>query len=133
MFEGVLEQNEPHQAMVRAPELAAPVYLDHGVAAQKGATVWAALRPEKIEMHKRGAALPAPVLGDAPAGANFVAGVIRDVVYLGSETNYEVEIESGRRIKTFRSNLTRHDQEDFSWDEPVWLAWRACAPAVLLS
>jgi spermidine/putrescine transport system ATP-binding protein len=133
MFEGVLEQNEPHQAIVRAPELGAQVYLDHGVEAAKGATVWAALRPEKIEMHKRAAALTPPVLGDAPAGANFVVGVIRDVVYLGSETNYEVEIEGGRRIKTCRSNLTRRDQEDFAWDEPVWLTWRASAPAVLLS
>jgi spermidine/putrescine transport system ATP-binding protein len=54
-------------------------------------------------------------------------------VYLGSETNYEVELEGGRRVKTFRSNLTRYDQEDFTHDEPVWLAWHACSPAVLLS
>jgi ABC-type Fe3+/spermidine/putrescine transport system ATPase subunit len=70
---------------------------------------------------------------DAPQGMNVVPGVIRDIVYLGSETNYEVELESGRRVKTFRSNFTRYDQEDFTWDEPVWLAWHACSPAVLLS
>ncbi|MEP6967725.1 MAG: hypothetical protein ABI906_06570, partial [Pseudomonadota bacterium] len=28
---------------------------------------------------------------------------------------------------------TRRDQEDFTWDEPVWLAWHACSPAILLS
>ena len=133
MFEGVLEKDEPNSAQVRCPELAAPVFLDHGVTGARGATVWVALRPEKIEMHKRAEGSAAVKMEDAPEGANVVPGVIRDIVYLGSETNYEVELEGGRRVKTFRSNLTRYDQEDFTWDEPVWLAWHACSPAVLLS
>jgi spermidine/putrescine transport system ATP-binding protein len=133
MFEGVLEKDEPDHAIVRAPELQASVYLDHGVSGAKGTTVWVALRPEKIEMHKRAEGAAAMKMEDAPEGANVVPGVIRDIVYLGSETTYEVEIAGGRRVKTFRSNLTRYDQEDFTWDEPVWLAWHACSPAVLLS
>jgi len=128
LFEGILEKGETSEAQVRCPELSAPVYFDHGVTGVKGSTVWVALRPEKIEMHKT-----APKMEDAPAGANVVPGIVRDIVYLGSETNYEVELEGGRRVKTFRSNLTRYDQEDFTWDEPVWLAWHACSPAVLLS
>lgn len=133
MFEGVLERDEQNEAQVRCTELSAPVYLDHGVTGARGSTVWVALRPEKIEMHKRTEGSTAMKMEDAPAGTNVVPGIIRDIVYLGSETNYEVELESGRRVKTFRSNLTRYDQEDFTWDEPVWLAWHACSPAVLLS
>ncbi len=133
MFEGVLEKDEQNEALVRCEELSAPVYLDHGVTGARGSTVWVALRPEKIEMHKRAEGSTPMKMEDAPAGANVVPGVIRDIVYLGSETNYEIELEGGRRIKTFRSNLTRYDQEDFTWDESVWLAWHACSPAVLLS
>jgi spermidine/putrescine transport system ATP-binding protein len=133
MFEGVLEKDEPNEAQVRCPDLAAPVYLDHGVTGAHGATVWVALRPEKIEMHKRANGQPPFKMEDAPEGTNVVPGIIRDIVYLGSETNFDVELEGGRRVKTFRSNLTRYDQEDFTWDEPVWLAWHACSPAVLLS
>jgi spermidine/putrescine ABC transporter ATP-binding subunit len=133
MFEGVLDKDEQDHAIVRAPELAAPVYLDHGVTGAKGSTVWVALRPEKIEMHKRAEGSSAMKMEDAPAGTNVVAGAIKDIVYLGSETIFEIELESGRRVKTFRSNLTRYDQEDFTWDENVWLAWHACSPAVLLS
>ena len=67
-------------------------------------------------------------------GIWFVAaGVIRQISYLGSESVYEVELEGGRRVRVLRSNLTRRDQEDFTWDEPVWLAWHACSPAILLS
>jgi spermidine/putrescine transport system ATP-binding protein len=133
LFEGVLEQVGADHARVRCGELPAPVYVDRNVAAARGAVVWLALRPEKIEMHKSGEGRAPVKLDDAPEGANVVPGVIRDIVYLGSETNYEVEIEGGRRVKTFRSNLTRHDQEDFTRGEAVWLAWRACSPAVLLS
>lgn len=133
MFEGTLERDEPDHAIVRVPGLVSPVFLDHGVSGAKGAVVWVALRPEKIEMHKRAEGAAPMKMEDAPEGANVIPGVIRDIVYLGSETNYDVEIEGGRRIKTFRSNLTRYDQEDFTWDEPVWLAWHACSPAVLLS
>jgi spermidine/putrescine transport system ATP-binding protein len=61
------------------------------------------------------------------------AGVVRQISYLGSESVYEVELETGRRVRALRSNLTRRDQVDFSGNEPVWLAWHACSPAVLLS
>jgi len=95
--------------------------------------VWVALRPEKIELHKRGEGRAAPLLEDTPEGHNLVAGVIRRIAYLGSESVYEVAVEGGSSVKVSRSNLTRRDQEDFAAEEPVWLAWHACSPAVLLS
>jgi ABC-type Fe3+/spermidine/putrescine transport system ATPase subunit len=118
---------------VESPELSRPVYLDHGVTGASGAVVWVALRPEKIELHKRADGRAPPVMEDAPEGCNVAPGVIRHVSYLGSESVYEVELYTGRRVKTLRSNLTRWDQEDFDWDEPVWLAWNACSAVVLLS
>jgi spermidine/putrescine transport system ATP-binding protein len=133
MFEGALVVDEADHAVVRSPELGADIFLDHGVTGASGAVVWAALRPEKIELHKRGDGVASPNIGDAPPGYNLVPGVIRHEVYLGSESIYEVAIEGGRRIKVVRSNLTRWDQEDFALGEAVWLAWHACSPAVLLS
>jgi spermidine/putrescine transport system ATP-binding protein len=133
MFEGKLQVDEADHAVIATPELSLPIYLDHGVTGAHGADLWVALRPEKIELHKRSEGQQAPVLEDTPAGHNAAAGVIRHIAYLGSESVYEVELENGRKLKALRSNLTRRDQEDFTWDEPVWLAWHACSPAVLLS
>jgi spermidine/putrescine ABC transporter ATP-binding subunit len=133
LFEGRLVVDEPDHAVVETPELACRVFLDHGVTGAHETTVWVALRPEKIELHKRGEGRDAPVLEDAPAGHNRVAGTIRQISYLGSESVYEVELEGGRRVRVLRSNLARRDQEDFTWDEAVWLAWHACSPAILLS
>ena len=133
LFEGRLAVDEADHAVVVAPDLPTPIFLDHGVTGATDSTVWVALRPEKIELHKRGEGRAAPLLDDTPAGHNLVPGVIRRIAYLGSESVYEVAVEEGSTVKVLRSNLTRRDQEDFTWDEPVWLAWHACSPAVLLS
>ncbi len=133
LFEGVLAVDEPDHATIKSPELPCDLYLDHGVTGAQGGTLWAAIRPEKIELKKRPEGSAPPKLDDAPAGTNAVAGVIRHEAYLGGESLYEVEIAGGRRIKVKRSNLTRWDQEDFALGEAVWLTWHACSPAVLLS
>jgi len=136
LFEGVLAVDEPSHAVIRSPDLPVDVFLDHGVTGPRGGTVWAAIRPEKIELHKKEGE-EAPNLGDCPRGTNAVQGVIRHEAYLGGQSTYEVEILApsggGRRIKVQRSNLTRWDQEDFKLGETVWLCWHACSPAVLLS
>jgi spermidine/putrescine transport system ATP-binding protein len=133
LFEGVLAVDEPSHAVIRSPGLPTDIFLDHGVTGPRGGAVWAAIRPEKIELHKRPDGGEPPNMGDAPKGANAVAGVIRHEAYLGGVSTYEVEIEGGRRVKVQRPNLTRWDQEDFRLGEAVWIAWHACSPAVLLS
>jgi len=133
LFEGVLAVDEPSHAVIRSPGLPTDIFLDHGVTGPRGGTVWAAIRPEKIELHKRPDDGEPPNMGDAPKGTNAVAGVIRHEAYLGGVSTYEVEIEGGRRVKVQRPNLTRWDQEDFRLGEAVWIAWHACSPAVLLS
>jgi spermidine/putrescine transport system ATP-binding protein len=132
LFEGVLRVNAPDHAVVQARDLGADVYLDHGVTGATGATVWAAIRPEKIELHKHDGGA-APKEDDAPTGANTLAGVIREEIYLGNSSVFEVEIAAGRRVRVERPNLTPWDQEDFAVGERVWLSWRACSPIVLLS
>ena len=135
MFEGTLDVDAKDHAIISTQDIG-PIYLDHGVTGPEKGTVWAAVRPEKIEIHKRTDAAPhnkAPKVDDAPEGYNVIAGVIKHMVYLGSETIYEIEINGGKLIKLVRPNLTRWEQEDFTWDEKVWLSFHACSPAVLLS
>ncbi|MEP6968530.1 MAG: ABC transporter ATP-binding protein, partial [Pseudomonadota bacterium] len=105
LFEGRLVVDEPDHAVVEAPDLPTRVFLDHGVTGAHESTVWVALRPEKIELHKRGEGRSPPALEDTPEGHNQVAGVIRQIAYLGSESVYEVELEGGRFVRALRSNL----------------------------
>jgi len=133
LFEGHLDVDQPDHAIVIARDLDLPVWIDHGVTAGQGAEVCLAIRPEKIELHKRGQETALAPLDDAPAGCNHAAGTIRHINYLGSTSTFDVELASGRMVTALRSNLTRWDQEDFAIGEAVWLAWHACCPAVLLA
>ena len=68
MFEGRLTVDEPDHAIVECADLGVPVYLDHGVTGATGATVWVAIRPEKIEILGRAHDATVPELEDAPEG-----------------------------------------------------------------
>lgn len=133
MFEGKLIVDKAAESEIETPDLGCRVYLDHGVTGATGGQVWLALRPEKIEMRKRSEGGEKPKMEDAPENANVIEGVIRHISYLGSESVYEVQLLTGQSVRVIRPNLTRWDQEDFTWDEPVWLSWHACSPVVLLS
>ncbi len=133
LFEARLAVDAADHAVVTATGLECPVYLDHGVKLGQGTPLWLALRPERIELHKRGCEAALAPIDAAPAGHNHVAGIIRQVHYLGSQSRYDVEIGSGRLVKTLRSNLARPDQMDFAVGETVWLAWHGCSPKLLLS
>src|SRR6187455_3374694 len=50
MFEGRLVEDLPDRARIQSDELGGIIYVDHGISAAPGANVWAAVRPEKIEI-----------------------------------------------------------------------------------
>ncbi|MCC6926200.1 ABC transporter ATP-binding protein [Novosphingobium sp.] len=133
LFEGKLTLDEPDRAAVDCPGLG-KVYLNHGVTGSHGSDVWVALRPEKIYLHVpgEGKAIRAAAQ-DAPEDHNLARGHIKGMSYLGDITLFEIKLDSGAMIRVSRPNLSRHDQEDFTWDDRVSMHWRADSPVVLLS
>ena len=128
IFEGKLVVDEPEQAVVDCPEVG-KIFLNHGVTGPHEADVWAAIRPEKITLCKPGEA----VGESAPEGHNIANGTILGMSYLGDCTLYEVKLESGRMIRVSRANLSRFDQDEFTWDQKVSLSWHPSSPIVLLA
>lgn len=132
MLEGQLVVDERDYAVIDVPALKGKIYLDHGVTGATDATVWAAIRPEKIEMLHRDGDAPPERSGDTPEGHNLLAGIIRDFAYLGSETVYQVQVEH-QILKVLLPNTQRHAARTFDYEQPVWLRWHPQAPAILLS
>ena len=132
LFEATLTKGGPDHARADCPELGCPVHLDHPVqGAAPGAQVWAALRPERIDLCRRAEAGRPPDSADFPAGCNRTSGVVRRIAYQGGESIYEIELDSGRRVRVRRTNAAAEAAP--TMDEPVWLTWPASAPAILLS
>jgi putrescine transport system ATP-binding protein len=121
LFEGQLIEDEPDHVRIECPELGTVIFVDHGVSAPPTASVTVALRPEKITLSIRAGGEP---------GENRVAGVVRDVSYLGEVSRYLVRLEGGRLVRVSQANRHRH-AERISWDEQVWITWDASAPVVL--
>ncbi|MEO6256010.1 MAG: ABC transporter ATP-binding protein [Sphingomicrobium sp.] len=132
LFEGRLDVDEPGHAVIVSSALGAPIYVDHGVTGATGATVWAGIRPEKIEMAP-GGDQPPPQQAGVPPGHNLVAGEIKHSAYLGSETVYEVAVGQDTIIKVLRSNTLRYEERGFNNGDAVWLTWNARSPVVVLS
>jgi spermidine/putrescine transport system ATP-binding protein len=133
LFEGTLEVDEPDHAIVQSEELGGRIFFDHGVSGASGEKMWVGIRPEKIEMLKREEGSTPPTPEDAPSGCNVTVGIVRQISYLGSESIYEIDLINGRRMQVSRPNLSRWDQEDFTWDDEVWLRWHGDSPVLLQS
>ena len=78
-----------------------------------GRDIEVSVRPEKIDLHR---ALPGNVTG------SLLSGVVTEVVYHGTSTNYTVATTAGTDFVVFDQNA--HDAEDVaSRGERVFLTW----------
>jgi putrescine transport system ATP-binding protein len=46
---------------------------------------------------------------------------------------FVVKLDSGREVRVTQANRTRKPEEQFSWDEAVYLTWDASSPVVGLN
>jgi putrescine transport system ATP-binding protein len=120
LFEGRLSEDEPDHVRVECEQLPAPVYVDHGMSAPPSAGCWVAIRPEKIELSRAAPATP----------DNWAHGVIHDIAYLGDTSVYLLRLDGGREVRVTQANRTRKPEEQFQWDEAVYLSWDAGSPVV---
>jgi putrescine transport system ATP-binding protein len=121
MFEGKLIEDEPSYVRIECPELAAPIYVNHGVSSAPGATVWAAIRPEKILMSRE-----QPDQKD-----NWTTATVRDIAYMGDMSVYVLKLDSGAVVRVNQPNVFRHADDRITWDERVYLSWHPSSPVVV--
>ncbi len=90
--------------------------------AKPGATVWVALRPEKVRIARE---------PPATAGENCVAGEVMGIGYLGDLSIYKVRLDNGYVMKAAAANMTRLIERPIGWNDRVWLTWAPEAGVVL--
>jgi putrescine transport system ATP-binding protein len=122
MFEGKLLEDEPSYVRIESDDLEAPIYVDHGISSSPGATVWAAIRPEKITIGR-----------ERPEAAdNWASGIVQDIAYMGDVSIYLVRLASGKVVRITQPNVYRHTDDHITWDEQVYLSWHGSSPVVVL-
>jgi putrescine transport system ATP-binding protein len=88
-----------------------------------GQAVWVAVRPEKLAVSKE----PPP----AETSANYVAGVVWDIGYLGDVSIYHVRTDGGAVLRATQANRRRLVERPITWEDRVWLSWAPDASVVL--
>jgi putrescine transport system ATP-binding protein len=121
MFEGRLLEDEPDYVRIACNDLESTIYVDHGISASSNATVWAAIRPEKIEL-----SVTRPL-----SQQNVAQGVVQEIAYMGDTSVYLVRLNSGKIVRVTQPNIRRHEGETITWDQTVYLQWHPSSPVVV--
>lgn len=127
LFEGQVLEEPGERQRIRCNELGCVIRVDRPLPAAAGATVWAAVRPEKIAMTREG---PGTVEVNADS-ANVARGRVRGIAYMGDASVYLVALDSGREVRVTLPNSARDAGQRIGRDEPVLLSWQATSPVVL--
>jgi putrescine transport system ATP-binding protein len=121
IFQGQMVEDEPDHVRIATPEMDSTIYVNHGVSAASDAVVWAAVRPEKIQL-----SVEPPQQTD-----NVTRGVVKEIAYMGDMSVYLVQLSSGKMMRVTQPNAHRH-ADDITWDQQVYLHWHASSPVVLI-
>jgi putrescine transport system ATP-binding protein len=87
----------------------------------EGTTLWAAIRPEKLEISKQKP-------DDTP---NVLQGEVWDIGYGGSFSTYHVRLPDGKTMTAVRANRERSVEKSITWEDKVYLSWAPKSAAIL--
>jgi spermidine/putrescine transport system ATP-binding protein len=110
----VAAQENGHATVVIGPDLRVQVSTDAETAPDEQVTV--AIRPEKIRLLNE----------RLPKTQNCLAGVIQEVVYIGTDTHFQISLTKDILIRVRHQNrISAPDQRAYSGErgDPVFVAW----------
>jgi putrescine transport system ATP-binding protein len=127
MFEGQVSGAAGQGVRIQCSELGCTVRAERASASAAGATIWTAIRPEKITISRQ------PPGGAAQAGGaeNAVRGTVREIAYMGDMSIYLVQSDSGKMLRVTLPNITRGGERPLAREERVWLSWHGSSPVLL--
>ncbi|MBI2706989.1 MAG: polyamine ABC transporter ATP-binding protein [Proteobacteria bacterium] len=122
-FEGHVIEAEKDHILVESVEADCELYVSHSADAPAGAYVKVAIRPEKV------------MIATSPPEQkrNATKGIVKDIGYLGDVSIYHVELASGKVVLATQPNLVRLAERPVTWEDEVYLFWRAENSIVLTS
>jgi len=126
MFEGRVSDARAQGLCLDVGELGCVVRAERTASCTNGATVWAAIRPEKINISRQ-----PPHTAQAAVPENAVRGTVREIAYMGDMSIYLVQIASGKMLRVTLPNTTRGGERPIAREESVWLSWHGSSPVVL--
>ncbi|ADZ71943.1 ABC transporter ATP-binding protein [Polymorphum gilvum] len=124
LIEATVAERGPGYTRLLAVAGGFPIETDQETDAAVGATVWYAMRPEKVRI-----AHGTP----DPGCANAVGATVWDIAYLGDVSIYHARVGDAVTLRSTVANVTRLVERPISWDDQVVLSWERGAGVILTS
>ncbi len=112
-LEGTVERASAEEVVVRLGDRAVHASTN-GRALVQGDRITLAVRPERISLHPT-----------RPDGAEGLIGRVQEIVYLGTDTRYLIELPSGDMVVARIQNAGRQVSSEFEVGDRVRLQWSA--------
>jgi len=125
MFEGEVCTNGADGLCIRSADLGCMVRAERAASSSHGATVWTAIRPEKIQIARALRAV------GAAGSENLVVGTVKEIAYMGDMSIYLVRLDSGSMLRVTLPNVLRGAERAIAREERVSLSWDGSSPVVL--
>jgi spermidine/putrescine transport system ATP-binding protein len=91
--------------------------------AQTGDTGVLALRPEQVEISRATPPLEKPPGGEEGRGENAFPGTVKDFLYVGDVTTYQVTLDNGQELAALRANSAPGRARLFDIGDRVLVSW----------
>jgi putrescine transport system ATP-binding protein len=123
LIEGQVVASPEGTVRIQSESVGGIIETDHeGAGAADGATVWFAVRPEKVRISQE---------PPAAGSVNVLEGTVWDIGYLGDVSVYRVRLANGAVMKATTANVTRLVERPIGWEDKVYLSWPRDAGIVL--
>lgn len=121
-FEATVIGRDNQLLVLEVPALGGEILARDVAGVAPGQKVSLAVRPEKMHITK-----------DRPAGANAVAGHVKDLAYFGKDSLYRIALP-GALVQAHAVNARRGGEgaRVAEWDDAVWLSFEPAAAIVLV-
>jgi putrescine transport system ATP-binding protein len=126
MFQGEVYTNGADGLCIRSADLGCTVRVERAAGGAHGATVWTAIRPEKIQIARTGQAG-----ASVTAAENTASGTVKEIAYMGDMSIYLVRLDSGSMVRVTLPNVMRGTERPIGREERVALSWHGSSPVVL--
>ncbi len=121
IFEGIVTEATAGETRVQG-EVVGEMRIAQAAGLPPGAAVTVMVRPEKMAIAR-----------ERPGTQyNAVAGVVRDIAYLGGVSVYHIALDGGRVVQASLTNLRHTAEQRITWEDRVWLSWHPANALVLV-
>ncbi len=125
IFEGRVSDDAIDYVRIKSEDANCEIHVSHGVSCTENQKLWFAIRPEKMTVtHKKPHKTKL-------AKFNWISGIVDEIAYQGNLSVYRIKLESGKVVRITKSNRLRHDEDEITWDDKVYVSWEDTAGVVL--